>query len=103
MRKQLAGLAVIRSFAQQENFQKRLQHSVNGECQAYIITITIQRWLGIRLNVLSYTLVMLIAMFGAIFRDTVSPAQLGVVLTYSLAAAGGMSFSDHLRDIALII
>ncbi len=29
---QLAGLAVIRAFGQQDNFERRLQHSVNVEC-----------------------------------------------------------------------
>jgi len=31
-----------------------------------------------------------IAIFGSIFRDTVNPAQFGVVLTYALHAALGM-------------
>ncbi|KAL7422108.1 hypothetical protein Q5752_002751 [Cryptotrichosporon argae] len=84
---QLAGLAVIRAFGRQKDFEKRLQDSVNGEGRAYIITITIQRWLGVRLDLLSYTLVMLLAMFGAIFRASVNPSKLGVVLTYSLSAA----------------
>ena len=105
---QLAGLPVIRAFEQQENFVRRLQHSVNIECQAYIVTITIQRfvpsllfgssivlrmfrWLGIRLDLMSYSLVMLISIFGAVFRETVSPSKLGVVLTYSLQAASVFS------------
>ncbi|ORY22828.1 ABC transporter type 1, transmembrane domain-containing protein [Naematelia encephala] len=88
---QLAGLAVIRSFGQQDNFQKRLQHAVNVEGRAYIITITIQRWLGLRLNLLSYVLVLVVAVFGAVFRDHISASKLGVVLTYSLSAASVFS------------
>ncbi|KAK4686687.1 hypothetical protein P7C73_g3435, partial [Tremellales sp. Uapishka_1] len=72
---QLSGLAVIRAFGQQTNFEKKLQRTVNAECEAYIVTITIQRsagstiesyehelivprWLGLRLDFLSYLLVM---------------------------------------------
>ena len=88
---QLSGLAVIRAFGQQTAFVQRMQEAVNGENSAYIITITIQRWLGIRLDLISYTLVLLIAIFAAVFRDTVSPSKLGVVLTYTLSAASVFS------------
>ena len=98
---QLAGLAVIRAFGQQKLFVNRMQDSINHECQAYIVTITIQRWLGMRLDLMSFTLVMLIAIFGAIFRETVSPSKLGVVLTYSLQAASG-GYTRLLGDTMLI-
>ena len=88
---QLAGLAVIRAFGQQARFIRMMQHSINQECQAYIITITIQRWLGIRLDFLSFFLVFLISAFGSIFRTSVSASKLGVVLTYSLQAASVFS------------
>lgn len=88
---QLSGLAVIRAFGQQTAFVRRMQEAVNGENSAYIITITIQRWLGIRLDLISYTLVLLIAIFAAVFRNTVSPSKLGVVLTYTLSAASVFS------------
>ena len=35
----------------------------------------------------------LIAIFGAVFRDSVNPAQFGVVLTYALSTAISESFS----------
>jgi ATP-binding cassette subfamily C (CFTR/MRP) protein 1 len=88
---QLSGLPVIRAFGQQDNFERKLQVAVNVECQAYIITIAIQRWLGVRLDLMSNTLVLLVAIFGAIFRNTVSPSKLGVVLTYTLASASVFS------------
>ena len=34
----------------------------------------------------------LVSIFGAVFRDSVSPSKLGVVLTYSISAASGLSF-----------
>ncbi len=60
--------------------------------------LTIQRWLGVRLDLFSNILVMvsqhvfvvdteLVAVFGIIYRNTVSPSRFGVVLTYTLAAA----------------
>lgn len=88
---QLSGLAVIRAFGQQDNYERRLQSAVNTECEAYIITITIQRWLGVRLDLMSNSLTLLIAIFAAVFRTSVSPSRIGVVLTYTLASASVFS------------
>ena len=68
------------------------------------MTVTLQRWLGIRLDFLGNILILGIALFGVGFRtvrplpasnlfntelyrvsQTVSPSKLGVVLTYSLS------------------
>ena len=38
---QLAGLAVIRAFGQQDNFEKRLQHSVNFECVSEMTPVSL--------------------------------------------------------------
>ena len=40
---------------------------------------------------MSNTLILLVAIFGAVFRNTVSPSKLGVVLTYTLASASVFS------------
>ncbi|ORX37805.1 P-loop containing nucleoside triphosphate hydrolase protein [Kockovaella imperatae] len=87
----LAGLAVIRAFNQQLNFQKKVQDSVDDQNRAYVLTITTQRWLYLRIELVADLLVMLIAMFGVIFRESVNAARFGVVLTYTLAATYTMT------------
>ncbi|EIW71607.1 hypothetical protein TREMEDRAFT_27765 [Tremella mesenterica DSM 1558] len=84
---QLAGLTVIRAFGQQTNFQHRLQSSIDGQNRAYILSITLQRWLAVRLVVCSQGLVLLIAIFGVAFRNTVNASKFGVVLTYAASTA----------------
>lgn len=81
---QLTGMATIRAYRQQSRFRSKLQLAVDDECRFYFITIILQRWLGVRLDVLGSCLILGIGLFGVGFRNTVSPSKLGVVLTYSL-------------------
>lgn len=71
---------------QQPFFTKRVEDAVDVENRAAFLTITLQRWLGVRLDFLGNLLVLGIALFGVGFRTTVDPSKLGVVLTYGLSA-----------------
>lgn len=54
------------------------------ENRAYFMTVAMQRWLAIRLELFANILVLGIALFGVGFRHTVSPAKFSVVLSYTL-------------------
>ena len=56
------------------------------ENRAYFLTIYIQMWLSVRLDMLGNILILGIALFAAGFRKTVDPAKIGVVLSYSLSS-----------------
>lgn len=59
------------------------------------MTIAIQRWLGVRLDILGNILILGICLFAAGFRHTVDPSKIGVVLTYTLSS----EYSDrHLES-----
>ncbi len=51
------------------------------------MTITIQRWLGVRLDMFGNILILGITMFAAGARNSVDPSKIGVVLTYTLSGA----------------
>lgn len=59
------------------------------------MTIMIQRWLGIRLDIIGNILLLGICLFAAGFRHSVDPSKIGVVLTYTLSRA---CFSLHLSE-----
>ncbi|WWC92110.1 uncharacterized protein L201_007064 [Kwoniella dendrophila CBS 6074] len=87
---QLTGLSVIRAFGKQDIFQDRMQKAINVEGRAYILTLTgilYDRWLGVRLDLSSNLLILLIAIFGILFRYSVNPSSFGVVFSYALSAA----------------
>lgn len=65
---------------------KSAEHGLDMENRAYYMTISIQRWLAVRLDFCGNILILGIALFAAGFRHTVNPAKIGVVLTYSLGS-----------------
>jgi len=54
------------------------------ENRAYIMTVAMQRWLAIRLELFANILVLGIALFRVGSRHTVSPSKFSVVLSYTL-------------------
>ena len=50
------------------------------------MTIVIQRWLGVRLDIMGNCLILGICLFAAGFRTTVDPSRIGVVLSYTLSS-----------------
>lgn len=62
------------------------QYGLDCENRAYYMTIAIQRWLSVRLDMLGNILILGIALFAAGFRMTVDPSKIGVVLSYTLSS-----------------
>lgn len=56
------------------------------ENRAYYMTISIQQWLAIRLDLFGNILIFGIGLFAAGFRHSVEPSKIGVVLSYTLSS-----------------
>ncbi|KAK0453030.1 multidrug resistance-associated ABC transporter [Armillaria borealis] len=80
----LAGLATIRAFREQDRYVRSVESGLDLENSAHYITISIQRWLGVRLGFFRNILVLGIALFAAAYRKTIHPSKIGVVLIYTL-------------------
>ena len=74
------------SYMTQNRCVKDADYGLDMENRAYLMTIIMQRWLAMRLDLFGSILVLGIALFAAGFRTTVNPANVGVVLTYTLAS-----------------
>ncbi|PIL27466.1 ATP-binding cassette transporter [Ganoderma sinense ZZ0214-1] len=81
----LTGLSTVRAYRSQDRFVRTAEQGQDVENRAYYMTVAIQRWLGIRLDILGNMLILGICLFAAGFRNTVDPAKIGVVLTYTLS------------------
>ncbi|KAJ7172563.1 multidrug resistance-associated ABC transporter [Mycena filopes] len=81
----LTGLSTIRAYRDQEQAIMQAEHGLDLENRAYLMTITLQLWLGLRLDVFGNILIFGIALFAAGFRNTVDPSKIGVVLSYTLS------------------
>lgn len=62
------------------------------------MTITNQRWLGVRLDFLGALLVLIVAILATAGGTTIEPGQVGVALTYILTVS--QAFSWMTRQIA---
>ncbi|KAH9031754.1 ABC transporter [Lactarius pseudohatsudake] len=94
----LSGIATIRAYGEEVRFFNENRDRVNIENRAYWMTVTNQRWLGIRLDLLGTLLILVIAMLTVGTRFSVSPAQTGVSLSYILSVQ--QSFGWMVRQLA---
>ncbi|KAJ3566148.1 hypothetical protein NP233_g7188 [Leucocoprinus birnbaumii] len=88
----LSGLATIRAYGEVDRFQHDNESRVDIENRAYWLTVTNQRWLGIRLDFLGALLTFTVGMLSVGTRFTISPSQTGLVLTYILSVQQSFGF-----------
>ncbi|KDQ57208.1 hypothetical protein JAAARDRAFT_35814 [Jaapia argillacea MUCL 33604] len=81
----LSGLATIRAYGESRRFLKENEHRVDVENRAYWLTVTNQRWLGIRLDFLGILLTFVVAILTVATRNSINPAQTGVTLSYIMS------------------
>ena len=94
----LSGLATIRAYGEQERFLVDNQKRVDVENRAYWLTVTNQRWLGIRLDFLGIILTFVVAILTVGTRFSISPSQTGVTLSYIITIQ--QSFGWLVRQVA---
>ncbi|PPQ68225.1 hypothetical protein CVT26_005758 [Gymnopilus dilepis] len=81
----LSGLATIRAYGESDRFRADNEKRVDVENRAYWLTVTNQRWLGIRLDFLGALLTFIVAILTVGTRFSISPSQTGLVLSYILS------------------
>lgn len=81
----LTGLSTIRAYRIQERKTTEASEGLDVQNRAHYMTITVQRWLAVRLDFFGNLLVFGITLFATGFRHNVNPAKIGVVLSYTLS------------------
>lgn len=79
----LNGLATIRAFAMVHQSGAEQATRLNANTRAFLLLNLINRWLGVRLEVLGAFLTFAVAFFVSQNRLTVSSAMAGLLLSYS--------------------
>ncbi|GAA5952191.1 hypothetical protein JCM8115_003528 [Rhodotorula mucilaginosa] len=88
----LSGMATVRAYGETEKFLRTNESLIDLEDRAYYLTVVNQRWLGLRLDFFGSCLTFAVAMFSVGTRNTVSPAQTGLVLSYILTISQAFSW-----------
>ncbi|RPD56133.1 multidrug resistance-associated ABC transporter [Lentinus tigrinus ALCF2SS1-7] len=81
----LTGLSTVRAYRSQYRFIAKSEAGLDQENRAYYMTIAIQCWLAVRLDILGNLLILGIGLFAAGFRRSVDPSKIGVVMSYTLS------------------
>ncbi|CAG8677285.1 12899_t:CDS:10, partial [Acaulospora colombiana] len=104
----LTGLSTIHAWRAQDHYLKLVDTAIgeisfisrklradmtvlDGQNRAYILSVLVQRWLAIRLDLLANLLVLGIGFFAVGLRKSSDPSKTGVVLSYTLAITQTLS------------
>ncbi|EPS37568.1 hypothetical protein H072_8744 [Dactylellina haptotyla CBS 200.50] len=88
----LSGTATIRAYGLQDHFKSVLNSAIDQMDSAYFITFANQRWLSLRLDVVSLGLVFTTAILVVTSRFSTNPSTAGLVLSYILQVVGIIQF-----------
>jgi len=89
----MMGLSTIRAYREQDRFININDTFMDNNNRPCILQITAQRWLGLRLETIGAFLVFFAAVSGIILKKSISPALLGLSLTYSLSVTGNLNWA----------
>ncbi|TWU73782.1 hypothetical protein ED733_003923 [Metarhizium rileyi] len=88
----LSGVSSIRAYGLKMRFIGDLQSSIDDVNSAYYLTFPNQRWLSVRLDMVSSALVLTVAILVVTSRFSVHPSTGGLVLTHILAIVQMLQF-----------
>ncbi|KAJ3215100.1 hypothetical protein HDU67_000804 [Dinochytrium kinnereticum] len=80
----IAGLTTIRAYSVIEKFVAKTNGLIDTNNRPYYLQFTAQRWLGMRLEIIGNVLVLVTTIFSAVSRERLSPALMGLALSYVL-------------------
>lgn len=88
----LTGLSTVRAYNEQARFISLNEKYVDKMNAAYLLTITNQRWLGIRLDFTGALLILVTGILAVTSRFNVNPSTTGLVLSYTMQVTGMISW-----------
>jgi ABC-type multidrug transport system fused ATPase/permease subunit len=89
----MTGLSTIRAFCRQSQFVETCANLIDRNNQVTYIQYIVQRWLGLRLETLGAFICFFAALFSVLFRGSMDPSIVGLMLSYSLQITGSLNFA----------
>eukprot|EP00833_Pecoramyces_ruminatium_P000081 jgi/Orpsp1_1/1174113/evm.model.c7180000048971.1 len=86
------GISTIRAYHEQKRFIEINGLFLDNNNRPCIIQINAQRWLSLRLEIIGSLLVFFAAASGMLLKATISPALLGLSLSYALNVTGYLNW-----------
>jgi ABC-type multidrug transport system fused ATPase/permease subunit len=89
----ITGTPTLRSYGVTGEFSRRIKDAIDNMDSAYFLTIANQRWLTIRLDVISVVCVFVTGILVVTNTFSVDPSIAGLVLSYMVSIAQALQFS----------
>eukprot|EP01104_Vermistella_antarctica_P012859 TRINITY_DN3793_c1_g3_i1.p1 TRINITY_DN3793_c1_g3~~TRINITY_DN3793_c1_g3_i1.p1 ORF type:complete len:1624 (-),score=345.41 TRINITY_DN3793_c1_g3_i1:937-5808(-) len=80
----LHGTATIRAYGAEERFTKDNEVKLDLNQRAYFMRTSVNRWLGVRVELIGGIVVFAAALFAVLERNTVNPGAVGLSLVYAM-------------------
>jgi len=87
----LGGISTIRAYLAQDRMFRENAHKLDENQKIYIMSLTSNRWLSIRLEFLGGILIVLTAFNCVILRHSLDPSAAGLAMAYSLQITAGLN------------
>lgn len=84
------GVSTVRAYNQDKRFIQQSQDTVGVNVQSVYPSLMSNRWLGTRLENIGNCITFFAALFAVMAKDTISPGQAALSVTYSLQIIGAM-------------
>ncbi|KAJ7695169.1 metal resistance protein YCF1 [Mycena rosella] len=90
----LSGVSTIRSFNQQRIFVKSNERLLDRNQMAYLPSISVNRWLSIRLEIVGAVIILMVAVLAmvALITTGVDAGLVGLVLSYAMNATSSLNW-----------
>ncbi|KAI9716185.1 MAG: hypothetical protein M1828_000411 [Chrysothrix sp. TS-e1954] len=89
----LSGSTSIRAYQVESHFTKTLSQAIDNMNSVYFLTYANQRWLSVRIDVVSILLVLITMLLVVTSTVDINPSVCGLVLSYILAIVQMLQFS----------
>ncbi|ODV97104.1 hypothetical protein PACTADRAFT_48860 [Pachysolen tannophilus NRRL Y-2460] len=87
----LGGMTTIKSFKAESRFLIKNNLYINRMNEAYFISLSNQRWLGIHLDLVASAFALIIALLSVTRQFQISAASVGLLVSYVMQIAGQLS------------
>jgi len=89
----LEGVTTIRAYRAEQRFQARMAGRLEANLRAFWLSHQINRWLGIRLEVLGAGISSAVACAGIFFRTSLSAGFVGLMVSQALAMSSSLNWT----------
>eukprot|EP00742_Colponemidia_sp_Colp-10_P009368 GILJ01010209.1.p1 GENE.GILJ01010209.1~~GILJ01010209.1.p1 ORF type:complete len:1421 (-),score=210.50 GILJ01010209.1:229-4491(-) len=88
----LMGLQIVRAFGHRQVFFQQCIEKLNANTRMYIYAFAVNRWLGVRLEMIGNLVIFTAAVFAVLMKDSVGTGFAGLVLSSVLSLSGNLNW-----------